>query len=101
MLAELRGDPDLPILRIEFRLSERPDPRAQLAESADLSDDDVAEIEARLDRLDRAASYGPWTRAVLRAIDDAPAVRAGIWRNSSAGSGCPSRQTSESSRTSG
>jgi hypothetical protein len=53
-----------------------PDPRValrnQLPESAAL-----AEIERRLQRLDRASSHGPWTLAVLRAIAASPELRAG------------------------
>ena len=41
-----------------------------------LSADDVAEIGRRLDRLDRAASHGPWTRQTLDLIATRPAVRA-------------------------
>jgi hypothetical protein len=36
----------------------------------------VDEIRARLERLDRASSHGPWTTAVLRAIAARPATRA-------------------------
>jgi hypothetical protein len=42
-----------------------------------LSPDDVAEITKRLDRLDRASSSGPWTRATLALIAERPEVRAG------------------------
>ena len=44
---------------------EEPDPRAELAAAAELSEEDVADIDRRLDRLDRASSHGPWTAAVL------------------------------------
>jgi hypothetical protein len=40
---------------------------------------DAAEIDtivARLDRLDRASTTGPWTRATLLLIDELPATRA-------------------------
>src|SRR5205823_12671739 len=52
------------------------DPRAVLAASAALTDDDAAEITRRLERLDNASSHGPWTRETLRMIADRPAVRA-------------------------
>ena len=53
-----------------------PDPRVALREDADLSDADVAAIDARLERLDRASSHGPWTMATLAMIRERPHVRA-------------------------
>jgi biotin operon repressor len=53
-----------------------PDPRVELRESVDLSDADVAELTARLDRLDRASKRGPWTRQFLRLLAENPHVRA-------------------------
>lgn len=73
LLAALRGDPDLPLWRIEFTRSTRPDPRAELAAEAH---PDVDGIDRRLDRLDRASSHGPWTRQTLRLIERHPATRA-------------------------
>jgi hypothetical protein len=73
---KLRGTDDLPTYRIEFRYLDEPDPRAELSLSDALSADDVAEIGRRLDRLDRAASHGPWTRQTLDLIATRPAVRA-------------------------
>ncbi|MFC7616071.1 hypothetical protein ACFQV2_23965 [Actinokineospora soli] len=75
--ADLRGDASLPLYRVRVHPVTDPDPRAELAASADLSPDDVAAISARLDRLDRASRSGPWTRATLRLIAERPAVRAG------------------------
>ncbi len=67
---------DRELYRIEFRLLDEPDPRRVLAEDDDLDAEAVAEISARLDRLDRAASGGPWTRRSLLLIEANPAVRA-------------------------
>lgn len=53
-----------------------PDPRVELRENADLSDDDVAAIDAKLERLDRASSHGPWTMATLDVIRRRPHTRA-------------------------
>jgi hypothetical protein len=75
--ADLRGPDELPTYRIEFRPAAGPDPRAELAADDDLADSDVAEIDRRLDRLDRAGRNGPWTRSTLRLIAERPAVRAG------------------------
>jgi hypothetical protein len=63
------------IYRIRLRVV-GPDPRValrdQLPDAADL-----AGIQRRLERLDRASSHGPWTLAVLRAIAANPERRAG------------------------
>jgi hypothetical protein len=74
--ADLRGDPASPVYRIAFHRVDEPDPRTVLAATADLSPTDRAELDRRLDRLDRASSHGPWTRAVLAAIAAQPATRA-------------------------
>ena len=73
--ADLRGDGQL--FRIRVRPVTDPDPRAELAASADLAAEDVAAIGERLDRLDRASRHGPWTRETLRLIAERPGVRAG------------------------
>jgi hypothetical protein len=75
--ADLRGTDDLPVYRVRFHAVHDPDPRDELAATADLSTDDVAEITKRLDRLDRASSSGPWTRPTLVLIAERPEVRAG------------------------
>jgi len=76
LVDQLRGDPDLPVYRIAFHVVDEPDPRTVLATTDDLSPDDRAEIDRRLDRLDRASAHGRWTRAVLACIDAHPATRA-------------------------
>jgi hypothetical protein len=53
-----------------------PDPRDELAADAALSAADIAEIDRRLQRLDGASTYGPWTAATLGIIAERPAVRA-------------------------
>jgi hypothetical protein len=52
------------------------DPRIELREDADLDEATVAAITARLDRLDRASTHGPWTRDTLALIRTQPGVRA-------------------------
>ena len=74
---DLRGGADRRLYRIEFTRSTRPDPRATLAADATLDEARTAEIDQRLDRLDRASRHGPWTRQTLRLIADHPARRAG------------------------
>ena len=67
LVADLRGDPALPVTRIQFHLVDEPDPRAVLAASDGSPRTTSAAIDARLDRLDRASRHGAWTHAVLRA----------------------------------
>jgi hypothetical protein len=77
LIADLRGTPDLDLYRIRFHVVDEPDPRATLAAQAVVGDEDRAEIDRRLDRLDTASSHGPWTRDTLWLIQRMPAVRAG------------------------
>jgi hypothetical protein len=67
---------DEPVYRVGFHLAAGPDPRAELAVSDALTADDIADIDRRLARLDRASASGPWTAATLAAIDRHPATRA-------------------------
>jgi hypothetical protein len=74
--ADLRGDESWPTYRIRVHLYDGPDERAELAEHAQLSADEIADIDKRLTRLDKASSHGPWTRDVLEVIAQRPGVRA-------------------------
>ena len=74
LLADLRGDPSLPVYRIRLRRIDGPDPRDELARAASLTEADVAAIKARLARMDRSSSRGPWTGAVLALIADRPGI---------------------------
>lgn len=65
-----------PLYRLAFRKIAMVDPRAELASAVALTDADIADIDARLDRMDRGATPGPWTREVLREIAQRPQVRA-------------------------
>jgi hypothetical protein len=67
------GDGDL--YRIELHW-DGPDERVELRQDDDLSDDEVAAIRARLAKLDKASTHGPWTATVLQLIAERPAVRA-------------------------
>src|SRR5438477_5173454 len=46
------------LYRLRFHRVDEPDPRSELAAADDLTDQDVAELDRRLDRLDRASSHG-------------------------------------------
>jgi hypothetical protein len=74
LLANLRGDPALPVYRIRLRRIDGPDPRDELASAASLSGADAAAITARLARMDRSGKRGPWTGAVLALIADRPGI---------------------------
>jgi len=76
VVTNLRGDASIPVYRIQFHLVDEPDPRAELAATDDIGADDIAEIDRRLDRLDKASSHGAWTRAVLESIAAQPGRRA-------------------------
>ena len=76
LVGQLREEPALPVYRIAFHVVDEPDPRSVLAATADLSPADRSELDRRLDRLDRASSHGPWTRAVLAVIAAHPGTRA-------------------------
>jgi DNA-binding MarR family transcriptional regulator len=70
----LAARPDRPIYRVGLRYAGA-DPRAALRD--DVPDDaEIARLRDWLDRLDRSATTGAWTRDTLRIIDENPAVRA-------------------------
>lgn len=68
-----RGDEQL--YRVGLRWA-GPDPRIALRESADLTDDEVAALRAKLARLDRASTHGAWTARTLALIEQHPHRRA-------------------------
>jgi hypothetical protein len=76
-VADLRGTPGDPVFLLRLRPAADEDPRAVLAESTELSTEDVEEITRRLERLDHASGHGPWTEQTLAIIQKRPAVRAG------------------------
>ncbi len=76
LVAQLRGDATNEVYRVEFRYLDEPDPRDELAASDNLSAEDIAQIDKRLTRLDRAGKHGPWTRRYLELIEQKPGVRA-------------------------
>ncbi len=72
--AALAGRPEQPLWRVGLRFA-GPDPRVALRDTVPDADE-VASIQARLDRLDRASRYGAWTREALDLIDRFPQRRA-------------------------
>jgi hypothetical protein len=70
----LAAGADRPVFRVGLRWA-GDDPRIALRRRAP-TEAELAEIRARLDRLDAASSIGPWTRPTLAIIDRSPEVRA-------------------------
>ena len=75
LLDSLRRDPDAQLYRIQLRFA-GPDPRIRLRESAELSNDDLAELKRRLQRFDSSQHRPAWTVSVLRQIAETPGTRA-------------------------
>lgn len=67
-----------PIYRIGVRWVGE-DPRIAMREGVD--DSDIAEIIAKLDKMDRTSRRGPWTRSYLEVIRDMPATYSGLLAN--------------------
>lgn len=76
VLAQVRTDEGRVMYRVEFKLLDEADPREELAAAADLSPEDLADINNKLDRLDSRADIGPWTRSTLELVRDHPGRRA-------------------------
>jgi hypothetical protein len=66
-----RGD----IYRVKLRYAGA-DPRIELRARDELTEAELHELKARLDRLDKGSKHGPWTRTVLELIAAQPEVRA-------------------------
>lgn len=73
----LRGTEDWPTFLIKFHLVEGPDPREELAASADLTPEDLEDLRAKLAKLDELSRHGAWTTETLKKIQARPATRAG------------------------
>ncbi|RBM12588.1 hypothetical protein DI005_32745 [Prauserella sp. PE36] len=75
LLASLRGPADAPVFRIGVGWGGE-DPRHALSAETDLTPEQLADIAARLARLDRRVRHSPWTHEVLRAVAAHPGLRA-------------------------
>ena len=82
LVAELQrtaGSPladDSQVTRVGFRYVPLADDRRELADDDNLSDDDVATLSSRLERMDRLSKHGVWTWGTLRLIERRPQVAA-------------------------
>jgi hypothetical protein len=70
----LAANPDRPVFRVGLRWAGE-DPRIGLRQQPP-TPQELAEIRARLARLDAASAIGPWTGPTLAIIDRSPEVRA-------------------------
>ncbi|MGE3467330.1 MAG: ASCH domain-containing protein [Pyrinomonadaceae bacterium] len=76
LLADLY-DRDEDIYRIGVRWVGE-DPRKALRQQTDLNEDDLADILAKLQKLDAGSKRGPWTRVYLQMIHDQPNTHAAV-----------------------
>ncbi|WP_020387176.1 hypothetical protein [Kribbella catacumbae] len=73
----LRGNEDWPTFLIKFHLVEGPDPREELAATAELTVEDLEDLRTKLAKLDELSRHGAWTTDTLKKIQSKPATRAG------------------------
>lgn len=57
------------------------DPRIALRENDNISKDELNEVLAKLDKLDRNSKRGPWTKSYLQVIHDMPQTYSGLLAN--------------------
>jgi hypothetical protein len=74
-VAELPSKPDGDFYRVRVRVG-GVDPRLTLREQAHLSAEEMADVRARLERLDARSARGPWTMRFLTVISEQPHTRA-------------------------
>lgn len=74
VLASLTSEADRRLYRVRFHFA-GDDPRIELRERTELTSADRAQIDAQLDRWDRASRTGPWARQLLGLIERHPGER--------------------------
>jgi hypothetical protein len=74
--ADLSGPAEHPVYRIQLHALAEADPRDVLSQTSSFTLEDVAELQRRLDQLDRSNAHGAWTRNTMSAIAQSPGVRA-------------------------
>jgi hypothetical protein len=75
LLAELNARKEGKLYRIALHHAGA-DPRHDLRQQDDLSDDEIDDLKNRLARMDTRSSHGPWTTATLKLIAKNPGKRA-------------------------
>ncbi len=74
-IAELTKKSEGDFYRVRVRVGGS-DPRVELRERSDLPDDELADVRARLDRLDGRSVHGAWTMQFLTMLSEQPHTRA-------------------------
>jgi hypothetical protein len=74
IVADLKGPLDAATYRLELHRIDDADPRDDLANTTELNETDLSQLQNALARLDRERA---WTTATLRAIEQQPGTRAG------------------------
>ena len=74
-IAELTKKSEGDFYRVRVRVGGS-DPRVELRERSDLPDDELADVRARLDRLDGRSVHGAWTMQFLAMLSEQPHTRA-------------------------
>lgn len=69
--------PDTQLYRIQVHF-ESEDPRIALRENADLTELELDETIAKLNKMDAGSKRGPWTQSYLQIIHDRPATYSGV-----------------------
>lgn len=75
VIDELTAKPDGDFYRVRVRVGGT-DPRIELRERSELSDEELDEVRDRLDRLDARSPRGDWTRRFLTMLSEQPHTRA-------------------------
>ncbi len=75
LLAELRARKEGKLYRIALQYA-GVDPRHDLRQQDELSDDEIDDLKNRLGRMDTQSSCGPWTTTTLKLIATNPGERA-------------------------
>jgi hypothetical protein len=71
---------DDPIYRIRVHFAGE-DPRVALREKGELTETELAEVIAKLAKLDKNSKRGPWTKQYLEVIDSMPNTYSGLLAN--------------------
>lgn len=75
LLVELKARKDGDLYRIALHHAGA-DPRNELRDQSDLSDDEIDDLKTRLTRMDDRSSSGPWTSTTLKLIAENSGKRA-------------------------
>ena len=73
LLARLKAPAGATVWRVHYHRVAEGEQVVRIA-TVPITEDEVDQVVTRLDRMDRAATSGPWTRATLRLIAEQPGV---------------------------